>query len=254
MLRKISYMHCLGTRQNGSTGLIEHLDARHSRRGMLKSALVLGGVLAVQGCTRGTRVASLPLAPLPPAPDIAFAKPEFSPVYATPPGVRPEIFERAVAALDAHKDRILRRDRIAIADFALGSSHARFHLVDLDKLTARTLLVAHGSGSDPEHTGYLQTFSNEEGSNASSHGAFVAADYYEGKHGRSQRLIGLDSSNNRALERAIVIHGAWYSNPEMLVTHGKLGRSQGCFAVGEGDLDVVFAKLGEGRMIYSAKV
>lgn len=234
--------------------MIGELDTRHSRRGMLKAAVALGSVMALQGCTRGTRVASVPLAPLPPAPDMAFAKPELPPVYATPPGVRRELFERAIAALDSHKGRVLRRDRIAIADFALGSSQPRFHLVDLNTLNARTLLVAHGSGSDPAHTGYLQHFSNEEGSNASSDGAFVTADYYVGKHGRSQRLIGLDASNNRAFERAIVVHGAWYANADMLTTHGKLGRSQGCFAVGEGALETVFSGLGEGRMIYAAKV
>ena len=51
-----------------------------------------------------------------------------------------------------------------------------------------------------------------------------------------------------------MIHAAWYSNPDMIRTHGMLGRSQGCFAVGEGDLDQVFARLGAGRMIYAAKV
>jgi hypothetical protein len=70
----------------------------------------------------------------------------------------------------------------------------------------------------------------------------------------SQRLIGLDPTNYNALDRAIVIHGAWYSNPDMIAKHGKLGRSQGCFAVGERDLDTLFAMLGEGRMIYATKV
>lgn len=217
--------------------------------------MALSGAVALQGCTRGTKqIASVSVAPLPPAPEIAFARPEPLPLHATPPGVRREIFERAMAALESHKGRVLRRDRIAIADFTFGSSKPRFHLIDLDTLKARTLLVAHGSGSDPAHTGYLQRFSNEEGSNASCDGAFVAADYYVGKHGRSQRLIGLDPTNNRAFERAIVVHGAWYANADMLTTHGKLGRSQGCFAVGEGALETVFNGLGEGRMIYAAKV
>ncbi len=231
------------------------LDALQSRRSLIKSAFAMGAMVAVQGCMSGpARIASTPLAPLPPAPDIAFAPVQVPPIVATPPGIRPEIFHRAIAALDAHANRQVKRDRMAIADFGLSSSFGRFHFVDLDALTATTLLVTHGSGSDPEHTGYLQRFSNEEGSFASCNGAFVAADYYVGKHGRSQKLVGLDASNNRALERAIVIHGAWYANPDMLQTHGKLGRSQGCFAVAEADLDTVFRKLGEGRMLYAAKV
>lgn len=168
--------------------------------------------------------------------------------------VRPELLRRALAAVQRHGSRIAHRDRIAIADFAQPSAQPRFYLIDMANGMTTTLLVAHGSGSDPTHTGFVQRFSNTQGSNASSEGAFLTADYYTGKHGRSQRLIGLDSTNSNALSRALVVHAAWYANPDMLRTHGQLGRSQGCFAVSEGDLQQVFARLGEGRMIYSAKV
>jgi hypothetical protein len=168
--------------------------------------------------------------------------------------VRPELLRRALAALQRHGSQIQHRDRIAIADFAQASSQPRFYLVDLASGMATTMLVAHGSGSDPAHTGFVQRFSNTEGSNASSEGAFLASDYYVGKHGKSQRLIGLDPTNSNALPRALVVHAAWYANADMLRTHGQLGRSQGCFAVSEGDLEQVFARLGQGRMIYSAKV
>ena len=160
---------------------------------------------------------------------------------------------RALAALEHHGSSIQRHDRIAIADFATSSGTPRFHLINLEDGRTRSKLVAHGSGSDPAHTGYLQRFSNVPDSNASSQGAFVTADYYIGKHGRSQRLLGLDPTNNNALERAIVVHGAWYANAEMIPAHGKLGRSQGCFAVGETELAKLFDRLGPGRMIYSAK-
>jgi hypothetical protein len=110
-----------------------------------------------------------------------------------------------------------------------------------------------GSGSDPHHTGFVQHLSNVLGSNASSEGAFLTGDYYVGKHGRSQRLVGLDPTNNKALDRAIVIHGAWYANADMVRTHGKLGRSHGCFAVGENDLDDMFGHLAKGRLLYAAR-
>ncbi|WP_037492707.1 murein L,D-transpeptidase catalytic domain family protein [Sphingomonas sp. PAMC 26605] len=168
--------------------------------------------------------------------------------------VRPALLRRALAALQRHGGRIAHHDRIAIADFAQPSSQPRFYLVDMASGMTSTLLVAHGSGSDPAHSGFVQRFSNAEGSNASSEGAFLASDYYIGKHGKSQRLIGLDPTNDNALARALVVHAAWYANPDMLRTHGQLGRSQGCFAVSESDLQQVFARLGEGRMIYSAKV
>lgn len=170
-----------------------------------------------------------------------------------PEGVRPELFDAAMKALDRH-DRRVKRDRIGLVDFSVSSSQPRFHLVDLENRKATSLPVAHGSGSDPGHTGWLQRFSNRPGSNASSEGAYLTADYYYGGHGRSQRLIGLDSTNSNALERAIVIHGAWYAEPNMIGAHGKLGRSQGCLAVGDSLLGRAFDHLGEGRLIYAAKL
>ncbi len=55
------------------------------------------------------------------------------------------------------------------------------------------------------------------------------------------------------MERAIVIHGAWYADPDMIAAHGKLGRSQGCFAVRENCLDEMFGHLGTGRLLYAAR-
>ncbi|EIZ78683.1 hypothetical protein WSK_2731 [Novosphingobium sp. Rr 2-17] len=158
-----------------------------------------------------------------------------------------------MAALNEHAGSIKARDRIAIVDFTAPSSEARLHFLDVVNGNASRLLVAHGSGSDPDHTGYLKRFSNMVGSNASSEGAFIADDYYVGKHGRSQRLVGLDPTNSNARERALVIHSAWYADDAMIASHGMLGRSQGCFAVGENKLDDVFAFLGQGRMIYAAR-
>ncbi|MEP7008005.1 MAG: murein L,D-transpeptidase catalytic domain family protein [Sphingomonas bacterium] len=168
--------------------------------------------------------------------------------------VRPALFRAAMNALEQHGSEIPCRDRIAIADFAAPSSQPRFHFIDLANGNTTTLLVAHGRGSDPEHTGWLQRFSNEPSSFASSDGAFLTSDYYIGKHGLSQRLVGLDPTNNNAMDRAIVIHSAWYANPDMLMTYGQLGRSEGCFAVGEGALEEVFARLGAERMVFAAKV
>jgi hypothetical protein len=142
---------------------------------------------------------------------------------------------------------------MTIIDFSAPSSQPRFHFLNIEGGEMPALLVAHGSGSDPGHTGFLQHFSNAFGSNASSEGAFVTGEYYVGKHGRSQRLAGLDQTNDNAFDRAIVIHGAWYANAEMLQSHGKLGRSQGCFAVGEKDLAHVFDHLGQGRLIYAGR-
>ena len=161
---------------------------------------------------------------------------------------------RAKAAMDAHGTAILHRDRMAIADFSQPSRLPRFYLVDLAAGKTEAFLVSHGRGSDPAHSGWLERFSNLPGSNASSDGAYLTGEYYTGKHGRSQRLIGLDPSNNNAEARAIVIHGAWYVSNDMVRQHGKLGRSEGCFAFAEDRLGKVLERLGPGRLIYADKV
>lgn len=233
------------------------LGTTRDRRALLKNGLVLAGTLAVPGAVsaadrlaRGQlrTVAQPPVAELPAAPMARAA------TITSPRVVRPELLRRALAALDRHDAKLAHRDRIAIVDFAAPSSQPRMHFIDLVGGRSSSMLVAHGSGSDPSHSGWLSRFSNDPGSNASSEGAFLASDYYVGKHGRSQRLVGLDPTNDNALARAIVVHSAWYSNPDMIRSHGMLGRSQGCFAVGEADLDKAFAQLGQGRMIYAAKV
>lgn len=172
---------------------------------------------------------------------------------AFPASLDPALLRKALAALDRHAGTIVHRDRIAIVDFTAPSSQARLHFIDVAQGERSSLLVAHGAGSDPGHTGFLQSFSNDFGSNASSEGAFLTGDYYVGQHGRSQRLAGLDPTNDNARDRAIVIHSAWYANADMVVAHGKLGRSQGCFAVGEQELDRVFGFLGQGRLLFAAK-
>ncbi|WP_184085408.1 murein L,D-transpeptidase catalytic domain family protein [Sphingomonas xinjiangensis] len=229
------------------------MQAAQSRRALLRSAFFTASGLAVSSCVApAARIAEAPRpVPLPAAPapvQVARNGPK------APANIRPELFKRAVAALDRHASRIPTHDRIAIVDFSQASYRPRLHLVHLGTGECESFLVAHGVGSDPGHTGLLQRFSNEPNSEASSEGAFLTADYYVGKHGDSQRLLGLDATNNNAFDRAIVVHSAWYSNADMIAKHGKLGRSQGCFAVGERELAKVFERLGPGRMIYSAKV
>ena len=168
-------------------------------------------------------------------------------------GVSPALVEKALLALARHHSAIWSRDIVAIADFSLPSAMPRFHLIDLLGGTTTTLLVAHGKGSDPDHSGYLQSFSNVIGSYATSEGAYLTGEYYEGIHGPSRRLIGLDESDSNAEQRAIVIHAAWYVGPEIVARQGVLGRSDGCFVFSPADLALVLARLGRGRLIYAGK-
>jgi len=173
-------------------------------------------------------------------------------VPSAPPGIDPQLFARAKAALDSHK--VGPRDSIGIVDFSQPSSDPRFFVVDLASGRVDSHLVAHGRGSDPDHSGFVERFSNEFGSYATSNGTYVTDDYYHGKYGLSMRVRGLDWSNYNAEPRAIVIHNAWYAEPEMISLHGKLGRSEGCFAMSRKSQYEVMRKLAGGRMIFAEKL
>jgi hypothetical protein len=159
---------------------------------------------------------------------------------------------QANAALDRHAGLIAHRDLVGIADFGIHNSKPRFHLLDMQNGRLESFLVAHGRGSDPSHTGWLQHFSNQPGSEASSEGAYLTKDIYFGAHGRSRRLAGLDPQNNQAEPRGIVVHGAWYVNRE-LAARGAIGRSEGCFAFQEDQVGQIIDRLGAGRMILAMK-
>jgi hypothetical protein len=187
-----------------------------------------------------------PLAPLTAQPAAPIASP------AAPAGIDPQLFARAKAALDQH--RIYARDSIGIADFSKPSSEPRFHLVDLASGQVESHRVCHGRGSDPAHSGYVERFSNDFGSYATSNGTYTTADYYDGKYGLSLRVRGLDYSNSNAEARAIVIHNAWYAEDDMIPLHGQLGRSEGCFAMSKDSQYAVMRRLAGGRMIYADKL
>jgi hypothetical protein len=163
------------------------------------------------------------------------------------------VLRRALAALERHRESIDNRDIIGIADFSLPSSAPRFHLLQLADGRVSSHLVAHGRGSDPAHTGWLERFSNESHSHATSAGAYRTDRVYVGEHGQSIRLDGLDASNSNAASRAIVVHSAWYVSKEIAMDRGVLGRSEGCLAVAQSSLAEVLMTLGPGRLIYADK-
>ncbi len=171
-----------------------------------------------------------------------------------PGGIDAKLFARAKAALDSHGSAIRHRDFIGIADFSQHSHLPRFHVVHLPSGHVESHTVAHGKGSDLGHSGFLDSFSNVNGSEATSNGTYITADKYMGKYGLSMKVQGLDWSNNNAESRAIVIHNAWYAEPDVIEQHGKLGRSQGCFAFSRVSQWDVMARLGGGRMIYADKL
>ncbi len=119
---------------------------------------------------------------------------------------------------------------LTICDFTMSSTENRMWVVDLSqKKILFNTYVAHGQGSGEE---YATSFSNNEGSHQSSLGFYVTGDTYQGEHGTSLHLYGMDQGfNNAAYDRDIVIHGADYVCTKFIEGNQRLGRSWGCPAV-----------------------
>ena len=119
---------------------------------------------------------------------------------------------------------------ITIIDFSKPSTEERFFVLDLEnKKILHSSLVAHGKNSG---WNIANEFSNKSGSLMSSLGFFLTSNTYYGKHGYSLRLKGLESPfNDKAEDRAIVIHKARYVSGEFINKNGRLGRSWGCPAL-----------------------
>lgn len=168
--------------------------------------------------------------------------------------INPILLERARTAMVRHAPLLRNRERLALVDFTKASREARLSIVHLPSGQGMQMLVAHGRGSDPDHSGWLNWFSNDHGSLASSQGAYLTSARYVGVHGDAQRLIGLDPGNTNAEARAIVIHGADYVSEDLIRTQGKLGRSEGCFALRRDDISMALSLLGEGTLLFADRV
>ena len=200
------------------------------RRDLLKGSLIAGAALAVPARLLASTLPAQPLAGTP----------------------RDRVlFALAKRELDRAGDAIWKRDIVGIADFGLHSAKPRFHFVNLDRGEVNSYHVSHGMGSDPQHDGWLKQFSNTEGSNATSRGAYVTWEWYKGRYGTSVRLGGLDETNNAALRRYIVMHRADYAEPSHIERWGRLGRSNGCFAMGEEQFRIALMHLSGGRLLYA---
>jgi hypothetical protein len=148
-------------------------------------------------------------------------------------GLRFEVFEKAMTGyLNLRETGHLAasQQHLTVVDFDLPSTEKRLWVLDLatDKILFHTL-VAHGHNSGENGA---QQFSNTNESNMSSLGFYVTGQEYEGKHGHSLRLQGVDEGfNTNAFARAIVMHGADYVSEQFIKQNGRLGRSLGCPAL-----------------------
>ncbi len=143
----------------------------------------------------------------------------------------------------------LKKPLLTVIDYSLPSTQKRLWIIDLrqQKILLHTV-VAHGRNSGAL---LAEKFSNRPESYQSSLGFFQTGEAYQGKHGYSLRLDGLEAGiNDQARARAIVIHGADYAKETVAATTGRLGRSLGCPAVPP-DLSTPLIKLiKEGSLLF----
>lgn len=138
---------------------------------------------------------------------------------------------------------------VTLIDFSLPSTAKRLWTIHMQ--TGEVLfhsLVAHG-----QNTGYdeANSFSNRINSHQSSLGFFLTGPSYQGKHGLSMRLHGLENGiNDKAMERAIVVHGADYVSDSFIHANGRLGRSHGCPAIPDNLVDPFIQSTKHGSLLF----
>ncbi len=166
------------------------------------------------------------------------------------PGINSKVLKLALKAYkNAKKSGVGSKDILTVVDYSLPSSTRRMWVIDLrnNKVLFHTY-VSHGSGSGQN---YATKFSNRPGSAMSSLGMFVTGKVYNGKHGFSLNMHGLeDKFNSNAYSRRIVVHGAHYADENVIPKIGRLGRSLGCLALNNKIAGKVMNTIKDGSYIF----
>lgn len=157
------------------------------------------------------------------------------------------VFERAVAGYNQTDS--LTKDILTLIDFSKPSTEKRLYVINLTlKKLMYVSYVSHGRNSGEK---YATSFSNREGSYKSSLGFYRTENTYYGKNGYSLVLDGLEKGiNDKAKERAIVMHGAAYADPSTIRSCGRLGRSLGCPALPLAVSKQIIDAIKDGTLLY----
>jgi hypothetical protein len=166
-------------------------------------------------------------------------------------GLKKEVFNKAYDGWKKLKDgsRLNRPELLSIVDMSQSSVNKRLYVIDIDnrKVLFNTY-VSHGRNSGEE---YARSFGNKLQCYKSSLGFYTTGSVYNGAHGLSMRLKGLENGiNHCAEERGIVMHGAEYVSEDFIRRNGRLGRSQGCPAVSEKDCVPIINSIKEGSCFF----
>lgn len=167
-------------------------------------------------------------------------------------GAKPDyaVFSKAITGYFAIKSQNqIQKNLLTIIDFSLSANLERLWIIDVNNMKViHQSLVSHGQNSGLL---YAESFSNTPSSHQSSLGFFLTGDIYYGKHGMSMYLEGLEAGiNDKARERAIVMHSADYVSFDFIKQHGRLGRSHGCPAIPQDGHKQIITLLNGGSCLY----
>lgn len=146
------------------------------------------------------------------------------------------------------KGTIQNSDILTIVDFSQSSRKKRLYIIDVKNLKVlMNTYVAHGKNTGVD---MATNFSNTPESLQSSLGFYVTKATYMGKHGLSLRLDGQEKGfNDKAEERAVVVHGADYIGSHRLGS-AYMGRSFGCPAVPQHQAQEVIKTIKDGTCMF----
>ncbi len=167
------------------------------------------------------------------------------------PHLNRHVLQLALAAYHKATSRgAVKKPVLTVIDYSMPSSKERMWVFDVnhDRLLYNTF-VAHGQNSGmktPSH------FSNKSSSKETSLGTFVTRDTYMGSNGYSLNLQGLEKGfNDNAYNRRVVIHGAWYVEPDYIKKAGRAGRSWGCPSIAKTLAKPVINTIKGGSVVFA---
>ncbi len=167
------------------------------------------------------------------------------------PALNPKVLKLGLEAYNkARQEGLDKQHILTIIDYTKPSTEKRLWVLDLNKHTVLfNDYVAHGKNSGAN---YATSFSDRSGSLKSSLGVFLTESTYQGKHGYSLKLKGLEKGfNDKAEARDIVIHRANYATAQFAREHGRLGRSWGCFVVSPTIADSLIHSIKNGTLLFA---
>lgn len=163
----------------------------------------------------------------------AFHLPQKEVSYPVSNNIEKKLEEKASLAKQFIRQKGFNDKICFLLDMSLPSGQNRYFIYDLKKDSLlHAGLVAHGNCYQYWLEG--RQYSNVVGSGCTSLGKYKIGNPYTGKFGYSYKLYGLDSSNNNAFERTVVLHS--HSCVPETEINDEICQSNGCPTVSPGFL------------------